>query len=159
MNGEDMKSYRTKSFRDAFDNLSEDRKKKATEVFQKWKENPTSINGNFCVSMNRRDVFVARIGLNDRAIAIKDNINNEDVYMWSWIGSHEDYNKIIKSCSKLETMTKVQQNKNIDRIAKNTNADDLEGLKSDARFKEKLANRRKNSNNQQSYNKNKNIKS
>ncbi len=39
--------------------------------------------GNFCS---------ARIGLNHRALAVKDGEN----FIWAWIGSHEEYERMIK---------------------------------------------------------------
>lgn len=35
----------------------------------------------------------ARIGLNYRALAVKDGND----YIWVWIGTHEEYDKLLKS--------------------------------------------------------------
>ncbi len=39
-----------------------------------------------------RNVWSARIGDHYRALAQKDS----DVFVWFWIGTHEDYNNLLK---------------------------------------------------------------
>ena len=37
-------------------------------------------------------VWSARIGINHRAIAIEDGLD----YIWVWVGSHDDYEQLLK---------------------------------------------------------------
>jgi hypothetical protein len=86
-----VQSHRTDKFIKAFDNLPEPIKRKAREVYNVWKINPSHPSHSFKQIGGIKNVYSSRIGLNYRALGVKD----DDKIIWFWIGSHEDYNNMI----------------------------------------------------------------
>ena len=79
----------TERFWKCFSNLSEPVQKIAKKNFEILRINPTHPSLYFKRVGNFHSV---RIGLNYRALAVKDN---ED-FIWVWIGSHDDYDQLLK---------------------------------------------------------------
>mgnify|MGYP001344808296 CR=1 FL=1 len=90
-----MKSVRLASFIKTFDKLPIEIKRQTVETYIKWKLNPKMLSLDF--KNIRKNIYSIRVGLNYRAFAKKD----KDTYMWFWIGSHEDYNKMIKQLNSI----------------------------------------------------------
>jgi hypothetical protein len=86
-----VQSHRTEKFRKAFDALPESVKDKAREAYNTWRTNPNFPSLAFKQVSGVKDIYSIRIGLNYRALAVKD----DSTFIWFWIGSHEDYNKIV----------------------------------------------------------------
>jgi mRNA-degrading endonuclease RelE of RelBE toxin-antitoxin system len=86
-----LKSKKTKKFKKAFDKLPDSIKVKAFENFRLWKENPYHPSLNF-KKITKDNVYSIRIGISYRALGIYQ----PNVLIWFWIGSHEDYNNLIK---------------------------------------------------------------
>jgi hypothetical protein len=69
--------------------LPRDVQRLADKNFQLLKNNPKHLSLQFKKIENYWSI---RIGLAYRALAIKD----EQDFIWVWIGSHEDYDRLIK---------------------------------------------------------------
>ena len=80
---------KSKRFRESFEELPEPVKKLAEKNFKLLQSDPRYPSLHF---KKIGDLWSARVGLDYRALAIED----EDDYIWVWIGSHDDYEKIIK---------------------------------------------------------------
>jgi mRNA-degrading endonuclease RelE of RelBE toxin-antitoxin system len=79
----------TDRFRKNLDKLSAPIKKIARENFHLLKENPRHPSLHF---KKVGKFWSVRIGLNHRALAVK----NGDDYIWVWIGTHDEYERMIK---------------------------------------------------------------
>ena len=86
-----MKSHITERFREAFERLPENIQRQAREVYKLFVENPYHPGLRFRQVHPTKPIYSARIGLNYRALAIRDG---EDI-IWFWIGSHADYDRLI----------------------------------------------------------------
>ena len=88
-----MKSVTTNRFRQALQQLPEKIQIKARTTYQVWKENPQHPSLSFKQIHSRDPIYSVRIGIAYRALGVL----NENTMIWFWIGSHEDYSKLIKA--------------------------------------------------------------
>ena len=89
-------SQKTGSFNKLFDKLEKDIQKQATEAFEKWKIEPSHV-GFKPLGISNGEVWSAQVNSRYRALAKKTkDENGKNAYIWFWIGSHEDYNNVIK---------------------------------------------------------------
>ena len=72
-----------------FDKLSESTQKLARKNYSLLKENSKHPSLHF---KKVGKFWSARVGRNYRALAIED----DDGFIWVWIGSHENYEQLIK---------------------------------------------------------------
>jgi hypothetical protein len=56
-----------------------------------WKENSHHPSLHYKQIHQKEPIFSVRIGLSYRALGIKE----DEVMIWFWIGSHEEYNNLI----------------------------------------------------------------
>jgi mRNA-degrading endonuclease RelE of RelBE toxin-antitoxin system len=98
------RSIRTKAFLDLLNKLPKDAKEQATVAFNKWKEDPSYV-GFKPLGQSNNTFWSAKIGDGYRAVAkkMKDD-QGKNCYVWTWIGSHENYNNEI---SRLKASKKV----------------------------------------------------
>ena len=87
-----MRSVTTSKFRKAFEKLPTEIQQRARQAYTIWKENPNHPGLHFKQIHETQPIFSVRVGLSYRAIGIKE----EDVMVWFWIGSHEEYNNLIR---------------------------------------------------------------
>lgn len=87
-----MKSV-TQRFRKAFEKLPDRIQDKARTTYHVWKSNPQHPSLDFKQIHGKEKIYSVRVGLGYRAIGIL----NDDTMVWFWIGSHEDYNKLLNS--------------------------------------------------------------
>ncbi|MBX2967425.1 MAG: hypothetical protein KF845_14880 [Cyclobacteriaceae bacterium] len=87
-----MRSVTTAGFRKAYQALPASVKKKAKDAYKRWKKDPFHVSLNFKQIHNTLPIFSVRIGLSYRALGRKE----KNTLIWFWIGSHEDYNNLIK---------------------------------------------------------------
>ena len=92
-----MISHVLPSFRKSFRNLPKEIKHQAKSTYKRWKKNPFDKPLEFKQVHQTRPIFSVRIGLHWRALSVRDRKN---VVTWFWIGSHEEYNKLIKQLRK-----------------------------------------------------------
>ena len=79
----------TARFKEAFDTLPDKVQKVAMTNFELLKKNPRHPSLHF---KKIGKFWSLRIGLNYRALSIKDKSD----YIWVWIGSHDNYIKMLK---------------------------------------------------------------
>jgi hypothetical protein len=85
-----MKSFTTPNFWEAYAALSPEIKEQARKAYQLWKENPLHPSLHF--KKVGKNLWSARITEGYRALALKKG----DDYYWFWIGSHHDYDALLK---------------------------------------------------------------
>jgi hypothetical protein len=84
-----MNSSTTKSFRDRFGNLPPEVQRLARKNFKLWLRDQSHPSLRF---KKIGDFWSARVGSKHRALAIWSG----DKVEWFWIGSHDDYEGIIR---------------------------------------------------------------
>jgi hypothetical protein len=87
-----MTSRTTKDFREAYQSLPLEVQKQARETYVKWKQNPQRPSLHFKRIHSELPIFSIRIGIHWRAVGIRRN----DALVWFWIGSHGEYDKLVK---------------------------------------------------------------
>ena len=87
-----MKSVTTDRFRKAFDKLPKNIQERARYSYQLWKLNNYHPSLHFKQVHNEQPIYSVRVGLSYRAIGVVE----KETMIWFWIGSHEDYNNLIK---------------------------------------------------------------
>ncbi len=85
-----MKSFATPNFWEAYAALSPEMKEQARKAYRLWKENPLHPSLHF--KKVGKNLWSARITEGYRALALKKG----DDYYWFWIGSHNDYEALLK---------------------------------------------------------------
>ena len=86
-----MKSVTTERFRKQYEQLPERIKKVAVESYEIWKENPKHPSLQFKKIHSKKFIYSVRITLGWRALGVLEN----NVMIWFWIGSHDEYEKMI----------------------------------------------------------------
>ncbi|HPG40011.1 MAG TPA: hypothetical protein PLP19_09600 [bacterium] len=81
----------SEKFRERYANLPHDIQELADKNFQLLKNDPRNPSLHF---KKIGDLWSVRIGLTYRVLAVQDG----DDFIWVWIGSHDDYEKIIREC-------------------------------------------------------------
>ncbi len=84
-----LNSVTTKRFWKCYHALPEHIRNIADGTYSLWKEHPFDPSLEF--QEIRRGLWRIRIGYRYRALARR----YDDTVVWIWIGSHEDYNKLI----------------------------------------------------------------
>lgn len=87
-----MRSVTTERFRKAYKSLTIATKRKAKVAYQRWKKDPYRPSVNFKQVHDVKQIYSVRIGNSYRALGLKE----KNTIIWFWIGSHEDYNKMLK---------------------------------------------------------------
>ncbi len=88
-----MKSILTDDFIVAFRALPSSVQEQARKSYRLWRINPTHPSLHFKRVHPREPLYSVRVGLGWRALGLRD----EDTIAWIWIGSHSDYDRLIKS--------------------------------------------------------------
>ncbi|MBN8569745.1 MAG: hypothetical protein J0M18_08940 [Ignavibacteria bacterium] len=86
-----MKSFLGQNFRKLFSTLPNHVKILAKKNFKLWINNPKHPSLNFKLINKEKNIYSVRIGKGWRALGIRE----KDEIVWIWIGSHEDYNKLV----------------------------------------------------------------
>jgi mRNA-degrading endonuclease RelE of RelBE toxin-antitoxin system len=91
-----MNFHITDKFRKAFAELPADVQKQARQAYRLFIENPHHPSLRFKSIHPARPIYSVRIGMDYRAIGIRDG---NDI-VWYWIGSHAEYDKLIQQFRK-----------------------------------------------------------
>lgn len=91
-----MISHVNARFRKAFHQLPKEIKEQAKKSYRLWKRDPFHPSLEFKRVYPSRPVYSVRVGLDWRALGLRKN----DVIAWFWIGSHEDYSKLLNQIRK-----------------------------------------------------------
>ncbi len=86
-----MNSHVTPSFRKAFSDLPEHIQRQAREAYRLFQGNPQHPSLWFKRVHASRPIYSVRVGLRYRALGVRDR----DVMVWFWIGSHDEYERLI----------------------------------------------------------------
>ena len=86
-----MKSKTTREFWKLYDRLPKTIQLQAVIAYRCWRQNPYQPSLHFKKVGKTVPVYSVRIGKNWRALGLL----KEDTITWFWIGSHEDYNKLL----------------------------------------------------------------
>jgi hypothetical protein len=87
-----MKSVATKRFWSCFAGLPPNIQRQAERVFRLWVADPSHQSLEFKQVHSRRPIYSVRIGIRWRALGVRDG----ETVTWFWIGSHADYDKLLK---------------------------------------------------------------
>ncbi len=85
-----MDSKTTTTFWKLYNTLPEAVQKTAVKGYRLWQADPYYPSLHF-KKIRDNGLYSVRVGLNYRAFGLRDG----DTITWIWIGSHEDYNKLI----------------------------------------------------------------
>jgi hypothetical protein len=88
-----MKSVTTARFRKAYDALPVQVQHLADKAYAIWEENPLHPSLHFKQIQPDPPVYSVRVSLGYRALGVKEG----DTIVWFWIGSHADYNELLKA--------------------------------------------------------------
>jgi hypothetical protein len=87
-----MKSRATRRFWKCFDELPEFIQRLAEKNYRLWCDNPSHPSLDFKKLGGRGERFSIRVGDHYRALGHKIGGGVE----WVWIGTHEEYNKLVR---------------------------------------------------------------
>jgi len=87
-----MESKTTQAFWKCFDRLPDNIQLNAKKSYTLWRDNPKHPGVNFKRVSKKQPVFSARISIDYRALGLME----DDTVTWFWIGSHADYDKLLK---------------------------------------------------------------
>jgi hypothetical protein len=88
-----MISRITTEFRKAYLELPGDVRRLARRAFVSWKKDPAHPSLAFKQIHASMPIYSVRIGLHWRALAVQRNYG----WLWYWIGSHAEYDKILRN--------------------------------------------------------------
>lgn len=88
-----MTSKTTERFRKAYAGLPEHIRRRARVAYRIFLEDPNHPSLRFKQVHATRPIYSARVGLGYRALAVRD----VDVVIWFWIGTHADYDQLLRS--------------------------------------------------------------
>lgn len=86
-----MKSHITKRFRKAFKQLPKQIQHQGKESYKRFKQNPYHPSLHFKRIHSTQPIYSVRISLDYRAVGMLEG----DAILWFWIGSHENYNRLL----------------------------------------------------------------
>lgn len=89
-----MKSELTSEFLERFRDLPERVKQTARKNYRLWKQNPRHPSVEFKKLNTSVPVYSVRAGIGWRAVVV---LKEPDTIVWFWIGSHGEYDKLLKS--------------------------------------------------------------
>ena len=88
-----MISKATRRFWKCYKALEPDLKRQAKDSYLKFKKDPYYLVLNFKQIHSTKPIYSVRISLEYRALGVF----NENTIIWMWIGSHAEYDKLIKN--------------------------------------------------------------
>lgn len=88
-----MKSELTDEFIQSFADLPERVQKTARKNYKLWKENPAHPSLEFKKLNTKQPIYSVRAGIGWRAVGV---MKNPETIVWFWIGSHSNYDKLLK---------------------------------------------------------------
>ena len=88
-----MNSVTTARFRKEYAHLPEHIQDQTRKAYKQWKKNPNHPGLQFKQVHDTEPIYSVRVSLSYRAIGIKQ----KDNFIWFWVGSHADYDKMIAS--------------------------------------------------------------
>ena len=87
-----MKSQATLKFWKLYESLPRRVQRQAQKTYQMWKKNPRHPSVQFKRVDNEEPIYSARISESYRVVGILEG----DTVIWYWIGSHDNYELLLK---------------------------------------------------------------
>lgn len=87
-----MKSRVVRSFVKAYEKLPEPIRQQARAAYRQFLRDPNHPGLHFKLIRAKTQVYSVRIGIQYRALGTRDG----EEMVWFWIGSHADYDRLIK---------------------------------------------------------------
>ena len=87
-----MRSTNTKRFWKCYDTLPAEVRKEAKNAYQLFSDNPYHPSLHFKRVHSTQPIFSVRINIDYRAVGILEG----DEVTWFWLGSHPDYETLVK---------------------------------------------------------------
>jgi mRNA-degrading endonuclease RelE of RelBE toxin-antitoxin system len=87
-----MKSSVTKAFRKKLEKLPSTIQDQATKSYALWQSDPYHNSLHFKRVSQSQEIYSARVNLDYRVLGL---LEDDHIY-WFWIGSHAEYDEIIK---------------------------------------------------------------
>jgi mRNA-degrading endonuclease RelE of RelBE toxin-antitoxin system len=87
-----MRSHATRSFWRALERLPAHVRRQAREAYRRFEQDPYHRSLHFKLVGGGQPIYSARIGLHYRALGIMEG---EEI-VWFWIGSHTEYDQILR---------------------------------------------------------------
>ncbi|MEO1790662.1 MAG: hypothetical protein AAFR25_00380 [Cyanobacteria bacterium J06629_19] len=88
-----MKSKLDDAFIHCFGKLPEEVKKTARKNYRLWQDNHSHPGLEFKKISTKQPIYSVRVGMGWRAVGV---LEDSDTIAWFWLGSHSDYDKLIK---------------------------------------------------------------
>ncbi len=92
-----MISHTTEDFRKLLSKLPKDVQKQAKEAYLQFEKDPCHPGLRFKQVHSNRPIYAVRISRDYRALGVQ----KENEIIWFWIGSHSDYDKILKEIKRV----------------------------------------------------------
>ena len=86
-----MISHTTDRFRKAFAELPREIQQQAKAAYKQFKKDPFYPSLRFKRVHSTKPIYSVRINVEYRAVGLQ----NENEMIWFWIGSHDDYTKLL----------------------------------------------------------------
>ena len=87
-----MKSHLTTDFIACFQRLPERVKHSARRNYRLWRQDPSYSALQFKRVGRKQEAYSVRVGIGWRALGVRE----QDTVIWFWIGSHAEYDQILK---------------------------------------------------------------
>ena len=87
-----MISHTTQRFRKLLAQLPKEIQKQAREAYLQFEKDPYHPGLRFKRVHSKRPIYAVRISRDYRALGIQ----NDNEIIWFWIGSHSDYDKMLR---------------------------------------------------------------
>ena len=88
-----MKSVTTRRFRELYYLLPRHIQQQTVKSYHLWLENQNHPSLAFKKIESGDEIYSVRVSINYRALCIKET----DAYVWIWVGTHSEYDKILKT--------------------------------------------------------------
>jgi len=89
-----VKSELAPDFIERFRSLPERVRRTARKNYKLWKANPHHPSLDFKPVKGNKNIYSIRTGIGWRALGVMKK--DEDTIVWFWIGSHSEYDKLLK---------------------------------------------------------------
>jgi len=86
-------SKTTSRFKHAFEALPKGVQRQARQKYELWQRDLNHPSLHFKLLKGQKDLWSVRIGDHYRALGYFEDKN---LFIWTWIGTHEQYNKLVK---------------------------------------------------------------
>ncbi|MFN8283315.1 MAG: hypothetical protein U0U67_08885 [Chitinophagales bacterium] len=87
-----MKSFTTKRFRETYAVLPEHIKQLTLKNYKIWLTDPSHPSLHYKQVHTIKPIYSARVGISYRVLGVQ----RDEAMIWFWIGSHSDYDKLLK---------------------------------------------------------------